>query len=200
MAVCLISDTKIVSQPLTDMMIANSVSRVLVIDSAGPDQDKRGGSAAALYSSIGLQVTTRDILNEELPDLGDFDAVHFSGGNPYRLMMGALKHDLQTKLEDRMLSSELLVIGCSAGAMVLGNRIDHAKILCPDLGLGTDRGFGWIDSRVMPHLDLSGRYGDRIRAHVAANPGESWLQLHEEDFEIFNVEDLQISQAPAPGF
>lgn len=198
MTVCLISDTKSVSPLLVNLMIDRSISRILVVDTAGPDQAKRGGSAAALYRGEGHDVTVRDILTEGLPDLADFEAIHFSGGNPYRLMMGALKHDLQTKLEDRMLSGDFLVVGCSAGAMIIGRSIDHAKILCPDLGLGSDCGFGWMDSRIMPHLDLAGRYGDRIREHVAANPGENWLQLHEEDFEIFNIEDLQISQAPSP--
>lgn len=54
------------------------------------------------------------------------------GGNPFRLLMAARRCELSDKVLD---ASLLLVVGVSAGAMVMGTDIAHARILQPDLGI-----------------------------------------------------------------
>ncbi|MCE6958547.1 Type 1 glutamine amidotransferase-like domain-containing protein [Cereibacter sphaeroides] len=183
MQIILISDTKLVADGLTAMAERAGAGSVLVIDAAAPDPASRGGSAAALYREIGLDVTVTDPLTEPMPDLDGFDLLHLSGGNPFRLLAAAQEIGLKEMILERAAGAPFTLVGSSAGAMVLGRDISHARILMPDLGLTDSAGFGWIDGPVMPHMDMSGWRGDVIRAHVADNPDPDWVWLCENSFE-----------------
>ncbi len=186
----LISDTKRVRDELTHALTETGVAHALILDGAAPDPENRGGSAANLYLELGIPFSVCDPLTETLPDLSGFDAVHMSGGNPFRLMKGAVRTDLKARMTERSESGDLLVCGASAGAMVLGTDISHARILQPDLGMA-NAGFGWIDGQIMPHLDMNGKYGDIIRAHVGEHPDAPWVLLNETTF-------LAIPEIPEP--
>ena len=183
MQIILISDTKLVADQLTDMAERIGACRALVVDAAAPDPASRGGSAAALYREIGLDVIVSDPLTELMPDLADFDILHFSGGNPFRLLMAAREINLKDMILERAAGTSFTLVGSSAGAMILGSDIGHARILMPDLGMNDTAGFGWIDGPVMPHMDMPGTRGDVIRAHVADNPASDWVLLCENSFE-----------------
>lgn len=176
-SIFLLSDTRRVRGMFASAVSPTGVTRVLVIDAAGPDLESRGGSAAAFYKNEGISFEVCDPLTEALPDLNGFDGVHMSGGNPFRLLMAARRCELSDKVLD---ASLLLVVGVSAGAMVMGTDIAHARILQPDLGIRDASGFGWVPHLIMPHVDMNGKYGDVIRDHLNAHESENWLRLKEE--------------------
>jgi peptidase E len=177
----LVSETRRVSWEISRHLMASGCRSALVIDSAGVDQANRGGSAARLLGDLGIPFEVRDILREGLPDLGGFDAIHMSGGNPFRLLKAARLHDLQSRVEAEAARRDITVIGASAGAMVTGLDIGHARILAPDLGLADASGFGWAPGRIMPHVDMAGRHGDVIRQHLEASPAADWIRLRDDD-------------------
>lgn len=177
----LISETRRVSWEISRHLMSTGCRSALVIDSAGVDRANRGGSAARLLGDLGIPFEVRDILREGLPDLGGFDAIHMSGGNPFRLLKAARLHDLQARIEAEAARREITVIGASAGAMVTGLDIGHARILAPDLGLTDASGFGWAPGRIMPHVDMEGRHGDVIRQHLDQNTADDWIRLGDDD-------------------
>lgn len=174
--------------------------RVLIVNSAGPDTapgKPRGGTAATAYAKEGASVQVADLLAACPVDISDVDVVHFTGGDPFRLLRACRETGFIEAMEKRAAEGPFAVVGSSAGAMVMGRDIGHASILCDPKGMDTT-GFCWMDVRVMPHLDLKGRYGDVIRAHVAANPHPDWLLLKERDVLVGEIE-RELGEAPSLG-
>ena len=166
--------------------------RVLVIDSASPSagtpKKPRGGTAPATYARRGASIRILDFAETGPVDLSGVDVVHFTGGDPFRLLAACRAAGFEAAVAHRAQRGDFAVVGSSAGAMVMGRDLAHATILCDPAGLEDLSGFGWIDARVMPHLDAAGRSGDIIRAHVAANPCEDWLLLEDADVQVMEVE------------
>jgi hypothetical protein len=185
MHILLISEMSRTRDTVIDHLGWKASGSVLIVDSAGigaPGAPKaRGGSAASAYRDMGAEVRVHDLLDEGPVSLDGVTVVHFTGGDPFRLLRACRATGFQSALETHAASHDLAVVGSSAGAMILGDEVGHAAILCRPVGLDGTRGFGWIEGRIMPHLDIPGARGDRIRAHVRDNPDEPWVLLHDDD-------------------
>lgn len=153
----------------------------LIIDSAMPERNRGGGTLKLLVGG-GHTVSVCDPTYHTLPDLSAFGSVHLTGGNPFRLLKAARGCGLQARLEERLADPDFTLIAGSAGAMVLGTDITHARTLCRDLGVQDDAGFGWLDGCVMPHIDKAGSQYDVLRTLVDAQSHKRWITVREADF------------------
>jgi len=194
MQIILTSEFSNVRSKVIEALADRFYGKILIIDSASIDpkgaensQAPRGGTAFSEYGRFARSVEIVDLLETGPVDLSEMDVIHFTGGDPFRLLRACLATGFQAAIEDRANDRPLSVVGSSAGAMVMGIDLAHAGILCSPRGLPHTSGFGWVDKLVMPHLDAKGPHGDAIRKHVLDNPDLNWLLLNDRDCDIRQV-------------
>ena len=106
------------------------------------------------FKKLGAEVTALPIIdkvsaNDEqfVPKLENADLIYFSGGNPgylYQTMKGSRAWTAMQKAW----SSGAVYAGCSAGAMILANRIPSFRLF------NTLEGFGLVPAKfILPHFD-----------------------------------------------
>lgn len=180
---CLFSDVRRVKAEVTETLKSFGIRNLLIVDSAAPVRREGQGVFGRLCAQTGVATSVVDPLREPMTELAPFNAVYFTGGNPFRLLDAAHKSGLAERIAERAAASPdgLLVFGASAGAMVMGTDIAHARGLAPYPPLSSDAGFGWVDARVMPHFDRTGTFYDACRRRVAERPG-AWLTLNEAEY------------------
>lgn len=190
MRVILLSEMSRVHQHVIDTLPDLRKGRVVIIDSASGKPkpgDVRGGTAVKAYTEAGAQVEVLDLLEDGAVDISDATVVHFTGGDPFRLLKAIRQTDFDKAMETRMADETFAVVGSSAGAMVLGRDIAHAGILCDASQVADTTGLGWIDGLVMPHLDAKGAAADKIRSFVDEHPNMDWLLLNDGDVQVRQV-------------
>ena len=190
MRVILLSEMSRVHQHVIDTLPDLRKGRVVIIDSASGKPkpgDVRGGTAVKAYTEAGAQVEVLDLLEDGAVDISDATVVHFTGGDPFRLLKAIRQTDFDKAMETRMADETFAVVGSSAGAMVLGRDIAHAGILCDASQVADTTGLGWVVDLVMPHLDAKGAAADKIRSFVDAHPDWDWLLMNDSDVEVREV-------------
>lgn len=85
----------------------------------------------------GLASTCIDIEIQDPALLLDYDVIIIIGGNPYYLLDVMQKKDCQPLFKE-LLVKEKIIVGMSAGSMVLGETIDFVNILTPEMNVGMD--------------------------------------------------------------
>ena len=192
MKIVILSEMSVAREQVMERLGALASGRVLVIDSASPSagtpKKPRGGTAPATYARRGASIRILDFAETGPVDLSGVDVVHFTGGDPFRLLAACRSAGFEAAVAQRAQRSDFAVVGSSAGAMVMGRDLAHAAILCDPAGLDNLDGFGWINARIMPHLDAPGRSGDVIRAHVADHPEEDWLLLDDAEVQVLEID------------
>lgn len=186
--------SSVVQSRINEAILA-SPGPVLIIDSADVRRP-RAKAAGALHAKAGREWAVCDPLTEPLPDLSLFGALHLTGGDPFRLLRAVRACGLGEAIRDRAETGPFAVIGVSAGAMVLGNDVGHADILCSPGGLTDTTGLGFLRARVMPHMDKAGRVADLMRARVARAPMDEWILLKEGSVLVAD----QGGPSASPGF
>lgn len=188
----LVSDMKNkgVKEKVLGTIMNTDTRRMLIIDGAGPEPP-RGGSAAKAYDEAGIAWAVCDPLDEFLPDLSGFDGIHFSGGDPFRLLLGCLRENVEDAIRTRTERRDFIIVGSSAGAMILAEEVGHADIMCDASLLPHTKGFGLIPGRLMPHYDQNGKGGDAMRERVAQQPDEHWTTIGERDVVLMSHENRQ---------
>ncbi|MFG6080429.1 Type 1 glutamine amidotransferase-like domain-containing protein [Paracoccus litorisediminis] len=198
MQLILISEMSRAKNLVIDALGHRAAGNILIVDSASrgsPIEPKiRGGSASGEYLKRGANITHADLLETGPVDLREVDVIHFTGGDPFRLLRGCRAAGFRPAMEARDQIRPLSIVGSSAGAMVFGDSVDHARIYCSPQGLPNTDGFGWLPGQIMPHFDKPGRYGEGIRRHVMDNPGD-WTLITEEGCKVF---DLQLEAGIEP--
>lgn len=202
MKIILLSEMSVVKDRVTAALGDLASGRVLIIDSAAPGVDTpekpRGGTAVAAYRDRGASVRVADYAETGPIDLSDYDVVHFTGGDPFRLLVACQSVGFAEAAAERAADGDFAVVGSSAGAMVMGRYVGHAAILCDPFGIESLDGFGWVDGLVMPHMDAEGRTGDVIRNHVHRNPGRDWVELNDHDVMVREIDlSAEASLQPA---
>lgn len=190
MRVILISEMSRVHQHVIETLPDLRRGRVVIIDSASGKPkpgDVRGGTAVKAYSEAGAQVEVVDLLEDRTVDISNAAVVHFTGGDPFRLLKAIRQTGFDKAMEGRMADETFAVVGSSAGAMVLGRDIAHAGILCDASQVDDTTGLGWIDRLIMPHLDAKGAAADKIRSFVDDHPNLDWLLLNDGDVQLRQV-------------
>lgn len=166
--------------------------RLLLIDTARRGEGRPLPDDEPLpMTEHGCRVEVVDIRGKSRAELeSQLESVHgcvLLGGNTYVLMHAIRETEFARLLEDRASrgGEPFLVIGESAGALVMGESIAHAKFVddpqaAPEV---IEEGIGWVGSRVLPHVGCE-KYGlgEKVEAILAAdNDPMSFLQIHEED-------------------
>jgi cyanophycinase len=113
------------------------------------------------FTKLGAKVEALPIIDRASADdpryessLESADLIYFSGGNPiylFETMNGSRAWNAAQKAWSR----GAVYAGCSAGAMILANRLPNFR----SLGMGTINGFGIVPADyVMPHFDHAGPF------------------------------------------
>jgi cyanophycinase len=108
----------------------------------------------AHFKKLGADVTALPIIDHASADdqqhesvLENADLIYFSGGDPGYLYE-TMKDTCAWYAAQRAWSRGAIYAGCSAGAMILGNRMPSFRLM------GTQDGFGIVPAEfIMPHFD-----------------------------------------------
>ena len=106
------------------------------------------------FKKLGAEVTAVRIIDRRSADDGQFepilenaDLIYFSGGDPGYLYE-TMKNTCAWNAAQRAWERGAIYAGCSAGAMILGNRMPSFRLA------GTQDGFGIIPAEfIVPHFD-----------------------------------------------
>ena len=170
--------------------------RVAYISSAPQSGERRYyQSTVADYSAIYPEVVvdyvdlSEQFSNEALDALCSYNSIYLSGGNTYVFLDDARRRGLQTRLEKHLANGGLL-IGASAGAIMLTPSIDLAGVLGGDKNtpqIIDTTGFGFLDFEFHPHYRgsskedayLSAYAGQHNRTVYACKDGDGVLYTNE---------------------
>jgi len=132
---------------------------------AGQEGDESVGRWSRMgiehFTKLGAKVDALPIIDRASADdpqyesiLESADLIYFSGGNPvylFETMNGSRAWTAAQKAWSR----GAVYAGCSAGAMILANRLPNFR----NLGIGAINGFGIVPADyVMPHFDHAGPF------------------------------------------
>jgi len=110
--------------------------------------------------ALGLSVDCFDFDTQTPAELMKYDVVEMIGGNPYYLLDSIRKNGFTNVLAD--LAKSKILIGCSAGALVLTPSLDLIDLYSPEMnivGLEDLSACRLTDIRVLPHYSkLLNRY------------------------------------------
>ena len=115
--------------------------------------------------------------------LEQFDGCVLMGGNTFALMHAISQVDFENAVFDRCTHQNFIVIGESAGAVVMGRSIDHvASMDDPSIAPPTvSKGLQWHQKRVLPHRGciLYG-FGPKVEELITNDPDpDDLLIIHE---------------------
>jgi dipeptidase E len=175
MKVFLLSDThqlnELVKQKIA-VEIANHGHRVAYISSEPQDKDrtwfhKSQNEYKEINSNISLEYfdLSNAFSDGDLRGVLDFGTIHLSGGNTYSFLNALRERNFEEILERHLLGGGV-IIGLSAGAMVLTPHIDMTS-MCGDVNsikLKDLKGLNIVDFCFLPHLGLT--YIDSSENHT----------------------------------
>lgn len=165
----------------------------------------------AELESLGLTVDYFDFDTDKPEKLLDYDVVEINGGNPFYL----LKAIKTAKAEEilKKISMEKILIGISAGALVLQRNIDFIASLTPEMndevGLTDLTGVDLISYfEIFPHysryLNRFEGLEDKIKEHEKANncevyrrdDGEAVIFTYPEELERINniLDEMEMNE------
>ncbi|WP_088041950.1 Type 1 glutamine amidotransferase-like domain-containing protein [Bacillus sp. EAC] len=108
------------------------------------------------------QVEFMDIEFEEPTRLKQYDVVYIAGGNPFYLLHHVRKSGANEILKE-MTREEVLIVGVSAGSMILGDNIQLAHLFTSDINTVnmTDyTALQLINRNIFPHYDRNDLFSD----------------------------------------
>ncbi len=133
---------------------ADAIKAVIVV-TADKRFKKKNRSIPLLteqLEALGLTVDLLDIDKEAPQLLLDYDVIELMGGNPFYLMHSIRRHEAESVMAQ--LAQEKLLIGSSAGAIVLGPTLELIQHILPDLNKGWRKdldGLGLCACCMLPH-------------------------------------------------
>jgi len=166
----------------------------VIITTASP---KKELNQFAIQAKIDLedmgfeQVTFLDVENESIESLQDTDVIYISGGNPFMLL-----HHLRKSGADRLLlkraKEDCIIVGVSAGAVVLGSSIRIVEWFSPELNtmnLTDFTGCQLYSRSLFPHSDREDLFpgSDSIEKRILAFEkvsGEHVIRLADDEFHL----------------
>lgn len=102
--------------------------------------------------ALGLQVNCFDFDNQSPAELENYDAIELIGGNPYYLLDSIRRNGYAEVLAD--FATNKVIIGCSAGALVLTPSLDLIDLYSPEMNIVDLQDLSaccLTDVRVLPH-------------------------------------------------
>lgn len=102
----------------------------------------------------GLTVDTFDLDKQDATELLKYDVVEFIGGNPYYLLNSIRKHNAADVI--KQLAEKKVLLGWSAGALVLTPSIQIVNTLTPEMNIiNLDEldGLSLVETHILPHYN-----------------------------------------------
>ena len=146
--------------------------------------------------ALGLQVDCFDFDNQTPAELAEYDVVELIGGNPYYLLNSIRQNGFSEMLAD--FAKSKVIIGCSAGALVLTPSLDLIDLYSPEMnivGLEDLSACRLTDIRVLPHYSKFLNRYDRFEEKCALYEQEnacSVLRLNDGEGVLINETDVTI--------
>lgn len=109
---------------------------------------------SSFFKQEGFQVDILDLDDESQRTLTGYDLIEFVGGNPFYLLHRLKQVAVQEMLQTLVNVNDALLIGWSAGALVMQHNLHLVHQLTPamnDVGLTDLTGLGFTDLEIMPH-------------------------------------------------
>lgn len=146
--------------------------------------------------ALGLSVDCFDFDTQSPADLMNYDVVELIGGNPYYLLDSIRKNGYSEALA--VFANSKVIIGCSAGALVLTPSLDLIDLYSPEMnivGLEDLSACRLTDIRVLPHYSKFLNRYDRFEEKCALYEQEnacSVLRLNDGEGVLINETDVTI--------
>ena len=141
---------------------AKKAALVVTADHEYKENNYHVARCAKELSLLGLQVECFDFDTQAAEELLKYDVVEIIGGNPYYLLHSLRINNAQKVLEK--IADKKLLIGWSAGALVLGPTIAVIEQFCPEMNflhLNDLSALNLTDIQVVPHYKkFLGKYED----------------------------------------
>jgi len=139
------------------------------------EKDRKLPRLTEELKSLNLTVAYFDIEIQNPKLLRDFDVIEIMGGNPFYLLQQMKRNDCTQIFQQ--LSKEKIIIGISAGSVVLQNTIQLIAQYSPELneniGISDLSGLALTDAEILPHysrfLTCFERFEERARQYEIDN-------------------------------
>lgn len=145
--------------------------------------------AKDIFLKLGIQkIDSLDVEVEDAETLKNYDVIYLGGGDPVHLLAHLKRSGAETVFKE-LTETDAVIVGVSAGSLVLGPHLHIVKWFTPDLIRQQDsdlNGFRLFDFPIMPHADredvfpshqsISDRLGDYQQKHE-----EFVYPIHDDD-------------------
>lgn len=139
--------------------------KVAIITTASPHKEKNRYAQKAKedFREMGFQNIDFIDLEFDNPEcLTQKDIIYINGGNPFNLLFHT-KQSGADKILRQLVSKNVVIVGVSAGAVLLGPNIKVVHFFTPQMDTLNTRNFsalGLTDHLVFPHYDREGLFED----------------------------------------
>ena len=131
-----------------------SAAVVVTADNEYKEQNYHVPRVVKELQDYGLTVDTFDLDKQDATELLNYDVVEFIGGNPYYLLNSIRKHNATDII--KQLAEKKVLLGWSAGALVLTPSIEIVNRLTPEMNivdLDGLNGLSLVDTHILPHYN-----------------------------------------------
>lgn len=149
-----LSNDKLMNE--TKKYIENNMKKGVIITTGSveyKENDIHIPNLTKQLNNLGLTVEYLDLEYQNPQALNNYDVILINGGNPYYLLKYMRLTNCKTIFEE--LIKEKIIIGVSAGSVVLQNTIELINYYTPEMNdevkLTDFRGLGIIETNILPH-------------------------------------------------
>lgn len=171
--------------------------KIAIVTTASPvkEQNKFAIKAKNDFIKMGYiakNINFHDFDNDNNEKLLDMDIIYINGGNPYYLLHSINKHQIKNIFE-KIKQTETIVIGASAGALVMSPSIEIVDYFTPEMNevtLTDLTSLGLTTDYVFPHYDRFDLFGEGIENKIKRfeeNYQVSVIRLKDGDFRLVNA-------------
>lgn len=172
-------------------------SKIAIVTTASPvkEQNKFAIKAKNDFIKMGYiakNVNFHDFDRDNNEELLNRDIIYLNGGNPYYLLYSINKHQVKNIFE-KIRQTETLIIGASAGALVMSPSIEVVDYFTPEMNkvaLADLISLGLTTDYVFPHYDRFDLFGEEIENKIKMfeeNYQVSVIRLKDGDFRLVNA-------------
>ncbi|MGX7197495.1 Type 1 glutamine amidotransferase-like domain-containing protein [Enterococcus olivae] len=162
--------------------------QVAIVTTASPQKEHNRFAQQAKTAFLTLGVPEEhlsffDFDTQQVQQLASKDILYLNGGNPYYLLK-AMKQQKTKKVFQQLLDKQKLIIGVSAGALVLGPDIELINRFTPEMNQDflTDlRGLELTNRYIFPHYDRADLFGNDIEEKIDRFEQERNIYVHRLD-------------------
>jgi dipeptidase E len=140
--------------------------KAAIITTASPQKENNRFALKAKEDFKGMGFQHIDFIDLEFDDpemLAQKDVIYISGGNPFNLLFHTKKSG-SGKILKKLASQNVVIVGASAGALLLGPNIKIVHFFTPQmntLNINDFAALGLTDKLLFPHYDREDLFIDR---------------------------------------